>query len=247
MFHQSTESLITENLYTNSDMLALEKLLGIIIKKYLIKTYCLSIFSELTLNVVEDVPIMRFNDSDPSSMSSYIMQSFDIGCSDFIIMMDTPSDFLSIYDENIHETNQRRPYRKIIFLPTSDDEEMRKELISITQESALSFLPDLLLVLPACDSLPNESNCTKYDLGTHKFVGVSGNNDLVILDSWNGDDNTFEKNANLFPDKISNMQGRKLNVATFTYKPYSILELDANDNIIGLDGTEMKFCIEFCK
>lgn len=165
-------------------------------------------------------------------------------------MMDTPSDFLANFDENIHVTNQRRVDRKIIFLPTSDDDETRDELIAITQEPALTFITDILLVLPACNSLPNENNCTKYDLGTHRFLGPSGNNDLIILDSWDGsdgDNGTFENNANLFPDKISNLQGRELNVATFSYKPYSILELDENDNIIGLDGTEMKTCIEFCK
>ncbi|XP_077285106.1 putative glutamate receptor [Arctopsyche grandis] len=227
-------------------MTSLNLLLNIIVNKYLLKTYCLTVLSKTHLDIIENIPIMRYdqtNISDPISMSSFILKSFDLGCSDFIILLDSPQEFLSIFDENIHLTNQRRGNRKLVFLPSFADQTSRDKLISILQESTLSFVPDILLVLPACDAV----NCSDYDLATHKYVGTHGNGELVILDRWRSNNKTFARNTYLFPDKLTNMQGRVLKVATFSYKPYSIIQVDENDNIVGLDGTEMKTCIEFCK
>jgi hypothetical protein len=39
--------------------------------------------------------------------------------------------------------------------------------------------------------------------------------------------------------------GKRLTMATFTYRPYSIVDLNANPPV--LDGTEMRIALEFCK
>lgn len=39
--------------------------------------------------------------------------------------------------------------------------------------------------------------------------------------------------------------GKRLAMATFTYRPYSIIDLKANPPV--LDGTEMRIALELCK
>jgi len=55
----------------------------------------------------------------------------------------------------------------------------------------------------------------------------------------------FLHSADLYPDKLSNLMGKRLTMATFTYRPYSIVDLNANPPV--LDGTEMRLALEFCK
>jgi len=51
--------------------------------------------------------------------------------------------------------------------------------------------------------------------------------------------------ADLYPDKVSNLMGRRLVMATFTYPPYSIIDLNTKPPVF--DGTETRYLLEFCK
>ena len=55
----------------------------------------------------------------------------------------------------------------------------------------------------------------------------------------------FLHSADLYPDKVSNLMGKRLTMATFTYRPYSVIDLNTNPPVV--DGTETRLLLEFCK
>ena len=63
-----------------------------------------------------------------------------------------------------------------------------------------------------------------YDLITHQFVGRFNNTSPILLDTFYGRNTTFKQNANLFPDKLSNLEQRIVRLALFNYKPYTVWE-----------------------
>lgn len=63
-----------------------------------------------------------------------------------------------------------------------------------------------------------------FDLITSQFVGRFNNTSPMLLDTFYGRNTTFKQNANLFPDKLSNLQQRVVRLALFNYKPYTVWE-----------------------
>ncbi|PSN43557.1 hypothetical protein C0J52_03708 [Blattella germanica] len=63
-----------------------------------------------------------------------------------------------------------------------------------------------------------------------------------LLDTNEG---AFLLSANIYPDKVSNLMGKSLTAATFTYQPYAIVNLETSP--ITFDGTETRVFLEFCK
>lgn len=55
-------------------------------------------------------------------------------------------------------------------------------------------------------------------------MGRYDNTKSVLLDTFNGDPTTMDRLDNLFPDKITDLQGRIVRVALFNYIPYSVWE-----------------------
>lgn len=226
----------------------LQILVNIIIQDYLIKTYCVTIITDDVTDIFlekTDIPFLYYSStSDEDTMQSLILKSLDLGCSDFIINIDNPEIFVAQFEENIHLTNQRRGNRKLIFVPNEHNPNSREELIQLLTIPAVEFVPNILLILPF-NKTSEGSNETSYELGTQKYLSNIDNSELIILDVWSSESRSFEKKANLFPDKVSNMQGRTIKMATFNYKPYSIFELDENNNTV-VDGTEYRAAREFC-
>lgn len=63
-----------------------------------------------------------------------------------------------------------------------------------------------------------------YDLITSRFVTQNNHSDPRFLDTFDGSTEKFMENANLFPDKFSDLEGRVVRLALFNYKPYTIWE-----------------------
>lgn len=72
------------------------------------------------------------------------------------------------------------------------------------------------------EPLTNEGN--SFDLITSQFVGRFNNTSPLLLDTFYGQNATFKQNANLFPDKLSNLEQRIVRLALFNYKPYTVWE-----------------------
>jgi hypothetical protein len=220
-------------------MSSLERLLLVIINKFLLKTYCLSIFSDSPINLQINIPVMSFN---TIQLAENILKSFELGCSDFIISIENPKEFLEKFDRTIRRTSQRRGNRKLIFASTREN---RGNLIDVLKMNESKYIPDILLILPKnCDT---NNNCWSYELGTNKFAGKDGHQDLIILDEWNYSNSSFVRDLNLFPDKLLDLKGKTIRIATFFCKPYILFDIDGDNRVTNLDGTDIRIVSELCR
>ncbi|KAJ4428660.1 hypothetical protein ANN_25653 [Periplaneta americana] len=92
--------------------------------------------------------------------------------------------------------------------------------------------------------VPSKSNCV--EIVTHKFVGNGDSNDEVSLDFWekSGGSSGLLHNTNLFPDKIRNLHGKKLQVLSFPWSPFVIMEQEGNTTI--RDGIDVLILNQYC-
>lgn len=68
---------------------------------------------------------------------------------------------------------------------------------------------------------PSAHRDINIQMWTQKFVGASGNLDALLLDAFLPNE-TFTRNAELYPNKVNNMRGRTIYVGSVTYRPYVV-------------------------
>lgn len=118
----------------------------------------------------------------------------------------------------------------------------------LVRHKVIHDVPSLLLVFPI--------DPDRIDLITNRFTTRDHSHDLLLLDSFVPSDGTFLQGNDLFPDKLSNLEGRFVRLAIFNYHPYTIWtevdsakESNANYNqhpVLNIDGTESRIFLEFC-
>ncbi|XP_034824444.1 probable glutamate receptor isoform X1 [Maniola hyperantus] len=228
--------------------LPIEILLQSIVETFFDSPHCVTIvFSKESWHIPSsNSSIMYIFGNNAESLVDFMLNASEAGCSDYIVQIDDPEEFIIAFDKVVHMGNVRRSDRKVIMLPPThigDENITSNDLVEILSMQETSFIANVLLIVPK----EKESNCEIYDLITHKFVGAVNNKDLMLLDRWNSCTTTFENNVNLFPHDMSNLQGKIVKVAGFTYKPYVLLDLDTNLVPLGRDGMEMRIVDEFCR
>lgn len=224
----------------------IEILLQAIVLKYLNSAYCVTIVSEEPLQIALANSYIYVFGNNTEFLVDLMLNASEAGCSDYIVQMNDPKEFIIAFDKVLHRGNVRRSDRKIIILPPTrfgDENIPSNDLVEILRMRETSFVANVLLIV----STKTESDCEFYDLVTHKFVGSINNEDPMVLDKWNSCTNTFETSVNLFPHDMSNLKGKIVKVAAFTYKPYVLLDLDNNSAPLGRDGMEVRIVDEFCR
>uniref|UniRef100_A0A1A9UEZ6 Ionotropic glutamate receptor C-terminal domain-containing protein n=1 Tax=Glossina austeni TaxID=7395 RepID=A0A1A9UEZ6_GLOAU len=99
-----------------------------------------------------------------------------------------------------------------------------------------------------------------FELWTQKYVGTAGNLDAKHLDTYVASERTFLKNTELYPDKLTKLQGRTLRMGSHTYVPYTATNyvppgtgnVDAIDSqapkrTVSFIGSEAELIISFCQ
>ncbi|KAH8320306.1 hypothetical protein KR074_003075, partial [Drosophila pseudoananassae] len=108
-----------------------------------------------------------------------------------------------------------------------------------------------------------------FEIRTNKYTGPKAQNPgtLYILDRFFPDLQRFQNGKSLFPNKLSNLEGREIIVAGFDYPPYTIIQhvsfffyqnKFSNAHDIGvptkselhkvyIDGTETRVVMSFCE
>ncbi|KAL0840331.1 hypothetical protein ABMA28_015598 [Loxostege sticticalis] len=224
--------------------LPIEILMSTIFHQYLNSSYCLSLVSDSPLNIPIKNSFTYISPGDGELFVNQLLDVSEMGCSDYIVRMQDPKKFMAAFEKVNHLGNVRRSDRKIVFLPPEEDNKTRIDLLEVLALKESGFVANILLVLPTTELLL----CSYYDLVTHKYVGPDDQVDEpYYLDRWNSCSSKFEKNANLFPHDMSNLQGKTVKVACFTYKPYALLDLDPSKEPLGRDGTEVRIVDEFCR
>nr|ARO70543.1 antennal ionotropic receptor 41a-2 [Dendrolimus punctatus] len=235
-------------LLPNSTLLPIENLFYALFDHYLYTSICLTFISEIPLYVQVSISFTFLVPNNTTEGLMYqILPISEMGCSDYIVLMRHPEDFMVAFEKVVHMGNSRRSDRKIIFLPYlegSSNSNCSTDLLEVLSMKESSFVANILLALPVEDHLEGIS----FDLVTHKYVGLDSEvYQPLYLDRWNSITKTFEKNVNLFPNDIRNLQGKTVRVGCFTYKPYVLLNLDTAISPLDRDGMEMRIIDEFCR
>uniref|UniRef100_A0A0K8TV01 Ionotropic Receptor n=1 Tax=Epiphyas postvittana TaxID=65032 RepID=A0A0K8TV01_EPIPO len=222
-----------------------EVLLQILINKYLLSSFCITMVTETEL-IIRPPSNLSFMYIYPEyNLTDQILDASEKGCSDFIIQMNEPENFMDAFETVNHVGDIRRSDKKLIFLPRQDDNFNASVLMDILGLKASGFVANILLVLP---SINCTDDCNYYDLVTHNFVGMDDEVDQPLyLDRWHFSQEQVDNGVNWFPHDMSNMNGKTLKVAAFTYKPYVLLDLDPSDNALGRDGIDVRIIDEFCR
>lgn len=88
-------------------------------------------------------------------------------------------------------------------------------------------LPNILFISPLYENNVNINNAYDYGdaigLMSTKFHELPTENWLEIIDTFHIGNMSFEKGANLFPNKMSNFLGRSLRLSIFNYQPYAVI------------------------
>ncbi|XP_037033035.1 glutamate receptor 1-like [Bradysia coprophila] len=168
----------------------------------------------------------------------------------FIISVEVALPFLDSYSTVIYACLQRFSENHFVFVPTKDVD-VNSNAMEILNHTSIFDVPNILIIMPNIDE-------NSFDLITSQFVGRFNNTSPMLLDTFYGRNTTFKQNANLFPDKLSNLQQRVVRLALFNYKPYSVWEEvpsglgNANaqntneEKTLLIDGTESILMLEFC-
>nr|ALM24942.1 ionotropic receptor 41a [Athetis dissimilis] len=237
-------------LLSASTFLPLELLLNTIIEQYLSSAYCITIISDVpfTFSVPTSFISLIPNEED---LVQQIFNVSEMGCSDYIVRMLKPQNFMSAFETVVHKGNARRSDRKIIFLPYDvENNEGYEDLPSLVfSMKGSAYVPNMLFIENYANTdANNNSDCKMFDLITHQFVGPDDENHLPkYLDRWDSCSQEFENQANLFPHDMTNLYGKTLKVACFTYKPYVLLDIDTAIEPLGRDGVEIRIVDELCR
>ncbi|XP_059608153.1 uncharacterized protein LOC132255993 [Phlebotomus argentipes] len=182
-----------------------------------------------------------------------IKDSVNLGCQAWIVANEGVKDFLNAYAEVVETCEQRPQKVHMIFHLNDSSEDISREILS---HRTLEDVPNILLIIPSTTSRHNADDGESFDLVTSPFAGRFNNTHPILLDVFGN--STLTSDANLFPDKLQNLQQRHLRLSLFNYKPYTTVQhVDAgkgNANAmmteeeltILIDGTECLMFLEFC-
>lgn len=119
---------------------------------------------------------------------------------------------MDIYRHLQDHTNQRFPNKA--FIVAMGDNATYDELQSILDRPIVFDIPKLLILSPSGGS-------GAVDLWTNQFSGAGGHRKLLYLDTYSFADGSFQYDADLFPDKIADLEGRFIRLAMLDYEPYT--------------------------
>lgn len=154
-----------------------------------------------------------------TNVNDLVRMGIDSGCQAFI---STPKSILNFFDafDNVRFTAENRYHlMHVVVLSTPKD-----RIQSILSHPVVKDLPNILIVVPSND--PPGS----FDLITSQYVGRFNNSAARYLDSFDVTKSIFVHNANLFPDKLANLQGLSIRLALFNYIPYAVWKLVVSIN-----------------
>lgn len=203
-------------------VLYLNILANLIINSYFNNSKCIVHYHDNSDNLVHFNDVVTYHLTEEQDMGI----EYDEYCSHFLIQHENTTFALEEIEHFI-KMNENYTYsdrKYIIILHTEED-------LNILFESNLFiFIRDVLIILASFadddDEIfgPFTIYDTTFDLFTHKYVGESDQNDIILLDAWFSTNLSFKLGNSLFPDKISNQLGRELRAPCYYHTPYAVCE-----------------------
>lgn len=223
----------------------IELIVQILFKQYLNNSYCVTFMTENYMIDLIDIPdsISLVVLNSTGDILEATLSASEMGCSNYVVQMANPEKFITIFDKIVRLGNARKSDNKIILLPPFRDENVSKQL-KVLQFKETSFISNLLIVIP----VNSNKECKTYDFITNEFIGYDfKTNKPILLDKWNSCTKEFKQKANLFPDKLKDLDGKTVKVACFHSYPFTILDLDNSSTPHGRDGIDIRAINELCR
>ncbi|XP_055847718.1 uncharacterized protein LOC129913189 [Episyrphus balteatus] len=148
--------------------------------------------------------------TNQSNFNELMLQQVDLGIQGYISILPSVVEFLQARSYATEHSVLRLKDKFYLFL--SEDDASPKDVLA--QEILKLYPHHLLVSARKCPDL--------LELWTQKYVGIEDNFDAVYLDTYFVENRSFARNVDLYPNKLVNMLGRTMAVASVTYFPYVI-------------------------
>lgn len=140
---------------------------------------------------------------------------YDVCKEIFVYKSHNPRQTFENFENFIRKDSRKKfPKRKYLFYIDSNQIGHFDELFD---SPGLEFVTNLIVIIK--DNRTDD----QFHLYTHKYVGQTDNNQALLLDTWHVANNSFTFGNNLYPDKISNQQGRLIVVYAGTVYPQTYI------------------------
>uniref|UniRef100_A0A182M828 Ionotropic glutamate receptor C-terminal domain-containing protein n=1 Tax=Anopheles culicifacies TaxID=139723 RepID=A0A182M828_9DIPT len=189
--------------------------------------------------------------SNSSELEDILVSSINAGCEGFLVMEDALFPFLDNF-RSAHEAAYFRANNKRIVAVTRLGIAERERLL---QHDSMEVTPNILLVTPNVSSGTVDLYTTKLSPADPR--GILTNLTLIDQILLTVDPTLLPEPLRKFPDKLSNMEGRRVRLATLPYPPCAVANevplgkgnarstVPAN-NSLQADGTEILMILELC-
>ncbi|XP_046745771.1 glutamate receptor 3-like [Diprion similis] len=190
--------------------------------------------------------------SEESYKKDVLAPVLELGCTGYLVQAENPEvQFRLIEKTFVHVKS--RTQRRFIFLPTivqisEGSTWLPSEVLdtsnfdfqSVLQGESVQYVTDVVFAVP-------NNRTGDVDLFTHRFSGPDdAGRQEILLDTYEVENRKFKLGANLFPDKVKNLEGKTLRIAAFDYPPYNVMVNKEGENY-QFDGAEWRFAVEFAK
>ncbi|KAJ9599187.1 hypothetical protein L9F63_010318, partial [Diploptera punctata] len=188
-----------------------------------------------------------------------LLEPINAGCLAFIIQTTQIQLMIKTFPRMFHSPKSiYRANRKYLYLPIENNlmpeyvyEKTVQEIFSMRE---MDIMPDIVFakILDGRNKTSKQLNIFNVsdaeeeivmELITHKYVGTN-KQDRVSLNLWN-DRVGFFHDGNLYPDKKSNLMGKKLVVTGLSYEPLTVI--DWNKEPQTYDGLDLQFMFQWAE
>ncbi|XP_073981687.1 glutamate receptor ionotropic, delta-1-like isoform X2 [Rhodnius prolixus] len=186
----------------------------------------------VTLNSADVTPPI-ITISPSVNLSILMTDIFKFKCSGYVIQISDPGYFINHWEEERRLSLDRHKPRFLI-LPWNQSSPVADQFFNLPQTE---FNSDFLLVEVMKGSEKKEEEDIFFKMFTNNFYEpfeIKNRISSIELGIWPSNEDVV-----WFPDKIANLHGKTIRVATLEYPLYTILE--------PLEGMEFKLLKEFCK
>ncbi|PSN57730.1 Ionotropic receptor 41a14 [Blattella germanica] len=224
-----------------------------------IPTYMVQIPLSVLQNSQRITPISDFEEY---AWESFLLPPLDAGCLAFVIQTSNITFMVKSFARLAHSPKSTyRANRRFLYLPASETPGslFESHIKDLYVKREMDFMPDIVVAkLIITDKewemdqdnssetpgLPGErtyeTNIT-IELITHQYVGPISSQRLS-LDTWTLHKG-FNYNNDIYPDKLSNLMGKRLVMTSFSYPPVSVVIPDEKSPIY--DGLEFRIINEW--
>uniref|UniRef100_A0A182YM20 Ionotropic glutamate receptor C-terminal domain-containing protein n=1 Tax=Anopheles stephensi TaxID=30069 RepID=A0A182YM20_ANOST len=188
----------------------------------------------------------------PRTFEDTFVSSIDAGCEGFLVLEDALFPFLDHFRSAHEAASFRAPNKRIVAITRLGASERERML----QHDTMEVTPNILLVNPDASSGTIELYTT--ELSPAEPRGILANLTLIDRIRADADEVLLPDSIRKFPDKLTDMQGRRVRLSTLPYPPCTVANevppgqgnarstVPANYSLQA-DGTEILMVLELCR